>query len=112
MENTELDVNVINRHFGFRINVSMSKWISRLTARVLFWMASDTSVVQKMEEAQMTTWPGHCNTHSLLGTYKKHHIVLEIFHTAYTIRKNVIQLGVKKTKQATLRTFIKDATYL
>lgn len=31
-------------------------------------MASDTSVVQKMEEAQITTWPGHCSTHFFLGS--------------------------------------------
>lgn len=34
-------------------------------------MASDTSLVQKMEEAQMTTCPGHFSTHSFLGTYRK-----------------------------------------
>lgn len=39
-----------------------------LTGRLLFTMASDTSVVQKMEEAQMTTWPGHCSTHFFLGS--------------------------------------------
>lgn len=39
-----------------------------LTGRELFTMASDTSVVQKMEEAQMTTWPGHCSTHCFLGS--------------------------------------------
>lgn len=49
----------------------MHWWIQRLTDRELVWMASDTSVVQKMEEAQMTTWPGHCNTHFFLGTYQK-----------------------------------------
>lgn len=42
-----------------------------LTGRVLVTMASDTSVVQKMEEAQMTTWPGHCSTHFFLGSCKR-----------------------------------------
>lgn len=44
-------------------------------------MASDTSVVQKMEEAQMITWPGHCNTHFFLGNYmKSHNVEMKFFY--------------------------------
>lgn len=62
----------------------MHWWIQRLTDRELVWMASDTSVVQKMEEAQMTTWPGHCNTHFFLGTYQKNSSITQwrILHTS------------------------------
>lgn len=33
-----------------------------LTGKVFSTRAWDTSWVQKMEETQMTTWPGHCKT--------------------------------------------------
>lgn len=41
-----------------------------LTGRVFSTRAWDTSLVQKMEETQMTTWPGHCKTHWLRCTWE------------------------------------------
>lgn len=57
--------------------------IWKLTGKVLVTMASDTSLVQKMEDAQITTWPGHCNTHCFLGTYNKDN------NTEWRVVKNI-----------------------
>lgn len=49
---------------------STSFMTGSLTGRVFSIRAWDTSLVQKMEETQITTWPGHCKTHWLRGTWK------------------------------------------
>lgn len=61
-----------------------------LTGRVFSTRAWDTSLVQKMEETQITTWPGHCKTHLLRGTWESAggHVV-----------KSVHLVGLKPTSE-------------
>ena len=43
---------------------------SRNCGRRSSWMASSTRWVQKVWQPAMTTWPGHCSTHSVRGVWK------------------------------------------
>ena len=69
LENTS--TLIICHSNSIRVWISPTSFmIGSLTGKVFSTRAWETSWVQKMDETQITTWPGHCKTHWLRGTWE------------------------------------------